>query len=209
MAERGIRAVGLKEISVAAGQRNNSAAQYYFGDRAGLVEAVFVNRMAPVNATRQRLLDEQPLTAEAWGVRSLVEIEVGPLLAVIAIDGPSWFARFLAQAFADDEYRSLLDLHHEINRPTRMMMQLLERELNELPARVRRHRLDFASIMIVNVLAAYERAGRARGGPWPYRTQSVLAEITDAVVGSLCAPVSQEAVAGRSSANAAASLLRT
>ena len=36
-AERGIEAVSLRDVSAAAGQRNHSAAQYHFGDRAQLV----------------------------------------------------------------------------------------------------------------------------------------------------------------------------
>ena len=34
-AERGFRGVSLREIGLAAGQRNNSAAQYHFGSRLG------------------------------------------------------------------------------------------------------------------------------------------------------------------------------
>ena len=39
-AERGIGAVSLREIGAAAGQRNNSAAQYHFGTRQNLVAAI-------------------------------------------------------------------------------------------------------------------------------------------------------------------------
>lgn len=195
MADRGVRAAGLKEISVAAGQRNNSAAQYYFGDRGGLVEAVFVHRMAGVNDTRREMLDA--LAHEPWDIRRLVEIDVGPLLGAMSLDEDSWFASFLVQAFADDEYRRLLGLDHPINRPTRTLIQLLARELSHLPARARRHRLEFAMITIVNLLAAYERAGRARRS-LTYSRLSVLAEVSDAVVGLLRAPVSPAARGGRS-----------
>jgi AcrR family transcriptional regulator len=92
MAERGIRAVGLKEISVRAGQRNNSAAQYHYGDRANLVEAVFVDRMTGVNATRHRMLDILSRQTTAWGIRPLVDIEIEPLLNVVGLGGGSWFA---------------------------------------------------------------------------------------------------------------------
>jgi AcrR family transcriptional regulator len=188
MAERGIRGVGLKEISVIAGQRNNSAAQYHFGDRANLVEAVFVNRMTSVNATRHQRLEELARRPKPSGIRPLVEVEVEPLLDVVGLGGGSWFACFLAQAFADDEYRHQLDLHHPVNGPTRALVQLQQRELAWLPARVRRRRLEYASITVVNVLAAYERAGRARG-PRRSSIRAVASEITDAVVGLLEAPV--------------------
>ena len=72
------------------------------------------------------------------------------LLNAMSLDEDSWFASFLVQAFADDEYRRLLDLDHPVNRPTRTLIQLLARELSHLPARARRHRLEFAMITIVN-----------------------------------------------------------
>jgi AcrR family transcriptional regulator len=196
MAEQGLRAVGLKEISIAAGQRNNSAAQYHFGTRTGLVEAVFVNRMTTVNEHRRSLLDLLMRQPRPWGLRRLVEIEIGGLLdVVVSLEGDSWFACFLAQAFADDEYRHLLDLQHDVNQPTRNLIHLLSRELSFLPPPVRRHRIDFANITIVNVLAAYERAGRAHA-PLRSSQRSVSTELTDAVVGMLSAPASATAPRG-------------
>lgn len=55
-AVRGFAGVSLREIGVAAGARNNSAAQYHFGDRQGLVDAVFDHRMAAINERRLALL---------------------------------------------------------------------------------------------------------------------------------------------------------
>ena len=43
-AERGIHGVSLREIGLAAGQRNNGVTQYHFGDKAGLVVAIFERR---------------------------------------------------------------------------------------------------------------------------------------------------------------------
>ena len=56
-AERGVEAVSLRDVSAAAGQRNHSAAQYHFGDRAGLIAAVYEARMSLVNERRAGLLD--------------------------------------------------------------------------------------------------------------------------------------------------------
>ncbi len=44
IAERGIDAVSLREIGATAGQRNNSAAQYHFGTKEGLVAAIYEYR---------------------------------------------------------------------------------------------------------------------------------------------------------------------
>ena len=44
--ERGLGAMSLRDVMAEAGQRNKSAAQYHFGSREGLVEAVIEARMA-------------------------------------------------------------------------------------------------------------------------------------------------------------------
>src|SRR4051794_8680724 len=56
-AERGIEHVSLREIGVAAGQRNNSAVQYHFGTREELVRALYEDRLAPLDRRRRELLD--------------------------------------------------------------------------------------------------------------------------------------------------------
>src|SRR5262245_25019066 len=93
-AERGIEAVSLRDVNLAAGQRNHSAAQYHFGDRAGLIAAVFEARMTTINEHRHRLLagldQDDPLAA-------LAGVLVAPLVDAVAAT-PSWYARFLARA---------------------------------------------------------------------------------------------------------------
>src|SRR5579859_2989473 len=57
-AAHGISGVSLREIGLAANQRNNGVTQYHFGDKAGLVRAIFERRAATVNDRRVQLLDE-------------------------------------------------------------------------------------------------------------------------------------------------------
>lgn len=57
-AERGF-GVSLREIAVAAGQRNHSAVQYHFGDKTGLIDALYAYRMTPLNLRRRELLDRK------------------------------------------------------------------------------------------------------------------------------------------------------
>lgn len=57
-AERGIDGVSLREINAAAGQRNSTALQYHFGDRAGLLRAILAKHRPEIEARRHQLLDE-------------------------------------------------------------------------------------------------------------------------------------------------------
>lgn len=53
-AERSIESVSLREIAVGAGNRNNNAVQYHFGDKDGLVQAIFgLSRMADGRAASE------------------------------------------------------------------------------------------------------------------------------------------------------------
>lgn len=55
-AERGIEGTSLREITSAA-DANLASVNYHFGGKAGLLEAIFGRRVAPVNEHRLRLLD--------------------------------------------------------------------------------------------------------------------------------------------------------
>ncbi|MCV7174306.1 TetR/AcrR family transcriptional regulator [Mycolicibacterium sphagni] len=75
IAEHGFE-VPLREIAKAAGQRNNSAVNYYFRSRQDLIDAVVARRLVPMEGERQALLDrmsdEQMADAHAV-LRILVE----------------------------------------------------------------------------------------------------------------------------------------
>lgn len=96
-AERTIDAVSLREINSAAGQRNSSALQYHFGDRAGLLRAVLSRHFRDVEQRRHALLDEY----ESNGVddrRALVAAFVRPLASKLADpDGGRAYLRITAQ----------------------------------------------------------------------------------------------------------------
>tara|TARA_B100000809_G_scaffold159640_1_gene157013 strand:+ start:2782 stop:3483 length:702 start_codon:yes stop_codon:yes gene_type:complete len=58
IAAKGIENVSIREIVKAAGQKNESALQYHFGDFRGLVESIRQNRDKETHAKRGVLLDE-------------------------------------------------------------------------------------------------------------------------------------------------------
>ena len=104
LAERGLDAVSLREVAAAAGARNHSAAQYHFGNRAGLVEAVFARRMTAVNERRLGLLGDHGDPADAAGadLRLLARALVEPLAAEVGDEpGGSWYVRFVAEVMRD------------------------------------------------------------------------------------------------------------
>jgi AcrR family transcriptional regulator len=98
-AERGLNGVSLREIGAAAGQLNTGAARYHFGSKLGLINAVFELRMAPINADRERLLDEIEADDAVGDLRRLAVAFALPLAGALGTrERPSWYLRFAVQA---------------------------------------------------------------------------------------------------------------
>ena len=95
--ERGVEGVSLREIRIAAGQRNSSALQFHFGDRSGLLLALSRRHVPRLNA----LYDERYADVVAAGrqdeVAALVEVMVVPLADYLR-RGPSERAWIKIQA---------------------------------------------------------------------------------------------------------------
>ena len=80
-----------RQIVEAAGQRNNSAIAYHFGNRQGLLDAVWHRRLARVGVRRASLLD-QPL--DDIGLIRALEVYIWPTSEEISSLTPSYWARF-------------------------------------------------------------------------------------------------------------------
>jgi AcrR family transcriptional regulator len=170
-AEQGIETVSLRDVSKAAGQRNHSAAQYHFGDRAGLVAAVYEHRMRHVNERRHAMLE----LADRDDLRALVAAIVEPLAVVVA-ETAGWYGRFLARTqwdpFAQQVVRELPVLS-SYRRATR----LLAGALPDVPADVRRIRFEQMTNLLIGTIAGWEWQ-RHRG----QRTLPIVALHTDLTI---------------------------
>jgi AcrR family transcriptional regulator len=89
----GIEGVSLREIATEAGQRNNSAVHYHFGDKQGLVDTLLSDRFTKVDRLRQRNIDKAgDLTTRSPD--ELLRLMWQPLLDIDAGRGGHWFIRF-------------------------------------------------------------------------------------------------------------------
>lgn len=153
-AERGIEGVSLRDVSSAAGQRNHSAAQYHFGDRAGLVTAVYDARMRVVNERRERHLFVLRNEGRLDDVVALVEAIVVPLIEVVTTTH-SWYARFLARARWDT-----VAAHLVAELPAAATMRVVSNHLMAalapLPRDVRRSRVEQLHTLLVGTMAGWE-----------------------------------------------------
>jgi AcrR family transcriptional regulator len=82
-AQRGIDAVSSREIGEEAGQRNAGVVNYYFGDRAGLIRAVFAYRADEIEPRRREMVAETLKSTAPKSharLRGLIEAVVVPMV---------------------------------------------------------------------------------------------------------------------------------
>ncbi len=77
-AERGVERVSLVDVSRDAGQKNRNAAQYHFGDRVGLINAVLDKHSNIIAQQRRAMLDQLEQQQETT-LRELIEAQVLPI----------------------------------------------------------------------------------------------------------------------------------
>lgn len=196
IAERGLQ-VPLRDIAVAAGQRNNSAVQYHFGTRDGLVEAVIRRRMLAMEAHRLDLLVEHETSGGQDDVATLIGLLVRPLVEVPYAEGATHYARFLEQARTHPLLSGRMFVGGDEWRATRIVLGRLDRALDlaleHPPADVRRRRLRAMATLEYALLADRERALEAGD----HAAVLDLEEIVAMLAALLTAPLPTHQKAGR------------
>ncbi len=175
----------MRDIAAAAGHRNNSAVQYHFGSREGLLMAIFRFRMRTINEVRRAYLDNVVQAGREGDVRALVEAEIRPLTEFLAEtpDG-SYYARFLARVSPSVDF-TLPELS-EVQDAGREIVQRLIDALGHLPRRVALTRIDLMFNMTFSALALVEQR-RAEGLPQLSSFDDTVDHMIDMAVGALLA----------------------
>jgi AcrR family transcriptional regulator len=184
IAEHGIE-VPLRDVAAAAGQRNNSAVQYHFGSRDGLIEAVVERRMIALERARLELLAEHEANGASADPAAFVTMLVAPLLDVPYRDGATHYARFLEQARRHPAVIDPTRLDTQSWVAARIIIKRLERSLIHLEPEFRRDRLAAMSTAMFALLADYERD---LTNTESVQRPEVVDEIVDMLVGLLMAP---------------------
>lgn len=183
-AEHGISGVSLRDVSATAGQRNHSAAQYHFGDRRGLVSAVYSSHMQRVDERRTALLAEWEARGRVDGMGGLVRAIVHPVAEEVTQSG-GWYARFLVRTRWDPlalDVVSGLEVTAGLVAVGAEMMALL----HHLPPPVRRNRFDQLLSLVISTLASWEWA-HDRGEP-RLDPDALIADLTATATAVLLAP---------------------
>jgi AcrR family transcriptional regulator len=188
-AEHGIDAVSLREINLAAGQRNKSAVHYHFGGKRELIDALLALRTAEVDRRRHQRLDA--LDPERADLQALVAAIVYPLAE--QIDGSpqgGHYLRFLAQVHHESQDH-VLDAHRGRRDGARRAFVEIRKRLTHLPEPILLQRGRDAIAYTVRALGDRERRVGENARRRELALPLFVSNLVDTIVGMLSAPVSE------------------
>lgn len=165
-AERGLDAVPLRDIAVAAGQRNSSVIQYHFGGRDGIVIEVFRRRIGEADRARAKFVEAIDRDGRGDDLAALVEALVLPIAGLVKAGGPQGsYARFFEQSAALIDFRPADYL--DVSAASRDLRARLAANLTHLSAAVAAERIELVHGNIFSAFANFERrrsrSNRAEG----------------------------------------------
>lgn len=156
-AENGLGAVSVRDITRAAGARNESALHYHFGSKEALIRAVFADRISDIDSKRLALIADLDRSGSAQDVQQLMGATVAPMLEACLDEGGRLYATFLMQIAADPRFdvdRLMDDLAPE---GAREVTKRLRSMLPDLPEETRATRLRRLATMTISIMADHAR----------------------------------------------------
>jgi len=189
-ASQGIAAVSLREIRLAAKQRNAGALHYHFGSKEGLLRALLERELPPLVARRRILLAEAAAAATP-------RADLRPVAAIFILP-------FAEMATGSEHERSVVQLINQLHDDVSLSFSqitalvgdtaigeaaaLLGSRLTNVP-----HDILSERIAVANSIFLHAAALRARGGSREQRLddRAFRENLVDMFHGALIAPVAR------------------
>jgi AcrR family transcriptional regulator len=181
-AERGVAAVPLRDIGIAAGQRNHGVIQYYFGTRDGLIGEIIAFRAAASEVRRAEMLADL-MTRGGPQVSDLVGIYVRPLASHLTA-GNHYLAFMSRVIIEHGGYTGINTLPGAMAGPLR---SLLARLLPDVPPDVLEERWMTMLTSTVHTLARYQQV--MMSGKLPLPLDFLLTDLVRFLTAGLQAPL--------------------
>jgi len=193
ISESGIDAASMRQINVAAGQRNNSAAHYHFGSKEALIAATFDYRMERINRRRQQRLDEVSKTGQDYNVRLLVQAIILPIVEEIEqSEGGSHYIRCEAQYLRHPRIDFFALWRSEHSEGLQRIWQLLKAAPSGVPEIVLGQRFGMIMELIIHSLADREIFRLVAKSSNDFNAAVFLNNLLASCTAALTAPVSSE-----------------
>jgi AcrR family transcriptional regulator len=187
-ARDGIEDVSVRQINLAAGQRNPCATAYHIGSKEALLKAVLDLRRAGINRRRLALVAGIRRDGREREVGALVEALIHPLAELLPPADGGAYLRVTAQAIGHPRYHLLVRGDH--GEGLNEVLSLLRASLPGIPREILDQRFGMALRQVFHELADYQRVhGSRRAGALP-DPGFFIGNLVDSVAGLFAAPVS-------------------
>jgi AcrR family transcriptional regulator len=190
----GIDAVSMRQINVAAGQRNSSAAHYHFGSKEALITVTFHYRMERINRRRLQKLDEISKAGQVGDVRVLVQAILLPIVKEIEQSkGGSNYIRFAVQCMGHPQFDFFALRRSEDSEALQRIFSLIKAAVPGVPGKVFSQRFGMIMALITHSLADREifRLSAKKKKDF-FNATAFLNNLVDSCAGVMTAPVSSE-----------------
>ena len=183
-AENGLEAVSTRQIAKAAGQKNHSALQYHFGDKAGLLSAILDYRLKPINQLRAARLEKLVARIRPPTLEELVAVFVHPMCEQMRKPvSETAYLGMLSQLYAYRKGRELYAQHGELNRALHGLSQQVIEQLRPRPLPVIHIRLQFMGRQTISAVAEWDDLRRSKDEDMSddtlrWRTEQLVTYIT-------------------------------
>lgn len=160
-AELGVDKTPLRSIAAAAGQRNINAVQYHFGDRWGLLTAIFEYREAQLDVLRKELLEQGRAEGAKDELRRLMRVILEPNFRHYKFNDGLNYIRIHASYLANIRQRGIahpVDYESPSTTAFREAIRLLREHLSFLDTRLFHMRLEAVGAMFLNSVIRHHSA---------------------------------------------------
>jgi len=185
--DHGIAHVSLRQIRIAADQRNDAAVQYHFGDRDGILRALSERHLPRLQAIARRVADESGTRPSQ---RRLVEAMVRPWAEYVTI-GPSEraYVKIVAELGSDPTLAFGTIRDNVLPEMEAVGFALFERLAARLPVEVAGERVWTVSRFVIQTSADRARLVDAEAAARPVLPDDVfIAELVAMAAAALAAP---------------------
>lgn len=182
--------VSLRAIVREAGQRNQSALQYHFGNRDGLITALVDRRQEQVEARRAELVRKALTENKTPDLREICALQVRPVFLLCREQASFRDALgLLGQRLLSSDRRFL---EFEINQNAPSLFQLWQMALDQIDD----HPLEVLSLRVENshgmALLAMSRRAKQKDSFKGRRAELFFNNLVDQLLAMLTTPISDE-----------------
>ena len=189
-AAKGIDMVSVREIVIASGQANPSAARYHFGTREALIGALMERRIRAINVLRLERLNALEASGEPADVHGLVSLAICTLGDIVKSE--PWGADYVRVA-AQALFSPSLHLSNLINPEAwaghNRLNARLRTLLADLPERVFQERIRIFSYEAIYSLARWLQTNGPVTGRNRHKFDEMIRMVRDFLAAGVAAPL--------------------